>query len=282
MLVVRTPSAALRAVALTLLVATPVARAADGGLDEAVRRAAAAYAELEQIDVGILSRELDQLIADPAIIEPFRARDRERLLGVARPRFELLKSRHNITHWYFHDREPARTCFLRVHSPGTHGDVVQRETLSQAIRTQKIGAGKELGKTAFALRVVKPIRVGGEVVGYMELGEEIDHFLHRMKSATGDDYALFLEKSRIDRRELARIHGEDHWDDRRDVVLVESTVADERSVQIGVPLRLISDDGSALGQGREGGRAYAFGAFPVRDAARQIVGALFVRHRVDP
>jgi hypothetical protein len=277
-------SGAIRAVVVIALVLGGArVRALDGvGVQEAVRRAAAAYAELERVDVAMLSRELDALIADPAIVEPFKARSRERLLAVARPRFEALKVKHNITHWYFHEREPARTCFLRVHAPATHGDVVARDTLTQAIATQKLGAGKELGKTAFALRVVKPIRSGGVLLGYMELGEEIDHFLHRMKAATGDDYALFLDKVRVDRRELARVRGADHWDERRDVVLVESTLADERSVDIGVPLKLISDDGNALGQTRDGGRTYAFGAFPVRDAANRIVGALFVRHGVEP
>jgi hypothetical protein len=273
----------LRVLAGTLLVAgAPVHAGSASSGDDAVRRAAAAYAELERVDIGMLSRELDALIADPAIVEPFRARDRDRLFAAALPRFEALRARHNITHWYFHDREPARTCFLRVHAPGAHGDVIQRETLSQAIATQKIGAGKELGKTAFALRVVRPVRAGGVLVGYMELGEEIDHFLRRMKAVTGDDYALFIDKARVDRRELARVRGEDHWDERRDVVLVESTLADERSADIGVPLRLISDSGNALGQTRSGSRSFAYGAFPVRDAAGRVVGALFVRHGIDP
>jgi hypothetical protein len=252
------------------------------GARSAVRKAAGTYAELERVDVAMLSRELDTLIADPALLEPFRARNRAKLLAVAAPRFDALKKRFNITHWYFHDREPARTCFLRVHAPATFGDVINRETLSQAIATQKIGAGKELGKTAFALRVVKPVRAGGELLGYMELGEEIDHFLRRLKAATGDDYALLVDKARVDRKELARIQGQDRWDERTELVLVESTIADARSVDVGVPLRLISDAGSDLGEGRDGGTAYAFGAFPVRDAANRIVGALFVRHRVSP
>lgn len=278
------PCRALHALAAAAVLAGgPRADAAGEGtaVQQAVRRAAAAYAEMERVDVAMLSRELDVLTADPALVEPFRARDRARLLAVARPRFETLRKRFNISHWYFHEKEPARTCFLRVHAPALHGDVVNRETLSQAIATHTMGAGKELGRTAFALRVVKPVRAGGELLGYMELGEEIDHFLRRTKAATGDDYALFVDKARVDRRELARVHGEDHWDDRRDVVLVDSTLADERTADIGVPLRLISDDGAALGQRRDGELVYALGAFPVRDAANRVVGALIVRHRLD-
>ncbi len=247
----------------------------------AVRRAASTYAELERVDVEMLGRELDALIADPQLVALFRARDREKLLKAAQPRFAELKARRNITHWYFLDAEPARTCFLRVHAPALHGDVIQRETLSQAIATKRIGHGKELGKTAFALRVVKPVRSGGTLLGYMELGEEIDHFLGRMKAVTGDDFGLLVDKARIDRKELARVRGEDRWDERRDVVLVESTLADARQVDIGVPLVQLGEDGHVLGAWREGASSYASGAFPVRDAANRVVGALFVRHRVD-
>ncbi len=66
--------------------------------------------------------------------------------------------------------------------------MVDRATLTKAIETKGLGAGKELGKTAFALRVVRPwFGQDGKLLGYLELGEEIDHFLGRMKAQTGDD-----------------------------------------------------------------------------------------------
>lgn len=246
----------------------------------AVRRGAALFSELERKDVEQLSKALDALVADPALLEPFRARDRAKLLAAALPRFEKLKAERNITHLYFH--EPARTCFLRVHAPALHGDVIDRETLSQAIATQLIGAGKELGKTAFALRVVKPVRSKGKVVGYVELGEEIDHFLSRMKQLTGDDYGLLVDKSRVDRKELARVRGDDRWDERPDVVLIDSTIWDERNIGVGASLASLPDEGGAIVEWKEGARSFAGSAFPVRDAGKHVVGALFVRHPIVP
>ncbi len=228
----------------------------------------------------MLSKALDRLVADPALVGPFRAHDREKLLAAARPIFDRLKADDQITHFYFLDPPPAKTCFLRVHKPEQSGDVVNRETFAQAIATRKVGYGKELGKTAFALRVVKPIASGGTIVGYMELGEEIDHFFERMKEQTGDDFGLLVDKEHVDRQELARIRHDDRWDERPEVVLINSTMWDERHIAVPVPLAKLPAKGAMVPEWQEDGRTYAGGAFPVKDAAGHVVGALFVRHQV--
>jgi hypothetical protein len=254
------------------------ANATEQAAPESVARAAAQYAALEKAEIAKLSKVLDELIADPAFIAPFKERNREKLLAAARPRFNKLKTTQGITHWYFLDPEPARTCFLRVHQPATFGDVVGRATFSQAIATKEIGAGKELGKTAFALRVVKPIKSGGAVIGYMELGEEIGEFLVQMRKQTGDDFALLVDKKRVDRAELAKVAGEDRWDERPDVVLIDSTFWNEKLLNLPTTFDKLPDGGARAGEGAAGEKKYVDGAFPVRDAAGQVVGALYVRH----
>jgi hypothetical protein len=189
---------------------------------------------------------------------------------MARPTFEKLKER-GVTHWYFIEPEPTRTCFLRVHTPHLTGDVIERATLTQAVATHRVGFGKELGKTAFALRVVKPISSGGKVIGYMELGEEIDHFFGRMKAQTGDDFGLLVDKRFIDRKELARVLKEDRWDERTDLVLIQSTMWDEKNIDLGGPLPSLTDEGAGFKEWQEGAQA---------DAAQRVVGAVFVRHRI--
>ncbi len=265
----------------TLLAAALLPGLAGAAEKDPVAEAAAAYAALEKADVEMLSAELDRLAADPAFVGPFVARDRAKLVAATRPVFQRLEAEKMITHWYFIEPEPSRTCFLRVHAPEKFGDRIDRATLDQAIRTQKMGAGKELGATAFALRVVKPIRVKGQVVGYMELGEEIGHFLGRMKQKTGDDYALLADKARIDRKALASVRREDRWDERPDVVLIDSTVWNEATVSLGGPLATLPDGGTRLPPWNDGKGRYVGGAFPVRDASNAVVGALFVRRAAD-
>lgn len=274
----RTARALPLAAALLAAGAGAPALAAQGPHAESVHRGAAAFALLERAEIQKLSQALDALSSDPAILKLFQARKREALLALTAPKFARLKARQGITHWYFLDPEPARTVFLRVHTPELYGDVVNRDTFSQAIANHRMGYGKELGKTAFALRVVKPIRVDGRIVGYMELGEEIDDFLARMKKRTGDDFGLLVDKDRVDRKDLARVLKEDRWDERPDVVLVNSTIWNEQMIQLGMPLEKIPADGVVLGEWTDGASRFLGGAFPVRDAAGRTVGALIVRH----
>ncbi len=266
------------ALAVTLPLRQASQRAVELAGEDALRAAAMAFASIERGDKDKLSLALDTLMADPALIAPFRERNRDRLIEVTAPIFQQLKAKHGITNWYFID--PDRTCFLRVHAPALFGDRIERDSLAQAIARGDMAAGKELGKSAFALRVVKPIRAGGQIVGYMELGEEIDHFLEHVSQQIGSDIALLVEKQRIDRKELARVRHEDRWDERPDLVLIVSTTIDDKSIQVPVAPASMPAGGVALGEWLEGTRSFVRGAFPVRDATDRVVGAMFVRHEI--
>jgi hypothetical protein len=265
--------------ALILALCAPLAVTAEDAAVH-IRQSGAEFGSIERAEVDRLSAALDEIIADKALMKTFRERDRQKLLAEALPRFKKLKSQSGITHFYFLDPEPARTCFLRVHAPGQFGDVVQRATFSKAIQSGKVGFGMELGKTAFALRVVKPVREGGKVVGYVELGEEIDQFFTRMKKQTGDDYTLYADKARISREDWERVRPENRWEDLAALVLVESTVWNAKVVDIARPLAQIPAEGLMLEPWTDLGKKYMGAVFPIRDATGAVAAALMVRQLV--
>jgi hypothetical protein len=242
--------------------------------------AADAFAAQERSEIEKLTATLDVLLADDHLREAFVARDRARLLGAAAPLFETMSQRDRITHWYFIEPEPARTVFLRVHRPELSGDRVDRVTLQRAIETRDVGTGKELGQTAFALRAVRPWFHGGKLLGYMELAEEIDHFLGAMKSRTGDEYGLLVKKKFLDEKAWARVLGprSNTWNDRPDVVVVDTTTFTDGIIDFAGDIERIPDRGAALGEAVRGERAFIRGIFPLRDAAGRKVGGLFVLH----
>ena len=124
-----------------------------------------------------------------------------------------MRDRDGITHWYFHlDGARSSSGALARSSTATS---VDRATLRRAAETRE-SASKELGKTAFALRAVRPWIVDGKTIGYVELGEEIDHFLREMKARTGDDYGLLVEKRFLDEQAWASVLGprQNTWNDR--------------------------------------------------------------------
>jgi hypothetical protein len=238
------------------------------------------FASQERVEVEKLAATLDALLANEGLREAFVARDRQRLLAIASPLFATISRRDRITHWYFIEPEPAKTVFLRVHRPELKGDRVDRVTLQRAIETGELGAGKELGQTAFALRAVRPWFHQGKLLGYMELAEEIDFLLTAMKANTGDDYGLLVKKKFLDEQAWARVVGQriNTWNDRPDVVIVNTTSFTNGIIDWAGDVEALPERGEALGEILRGERAFVRGIFPVRDAAGRKVGGLFVLH----
>jgi hypothetical protein len=267
--------------AATLLVTGAAREEQRASARRALAASGHAFDDAERSEIEKLSAALEPLLANGALQEAFAARDRERVQALAAPAFRALRERHAVTHLYFLDGD-RRTCFLRVHAPELHGDVVARPTFLRAIQSGDLGAGTELGRTAFALRVVRPWRVDGRIIGYVELGEEIDHFLARVKAATHDDVALVIAKEHLDEREWAavaeRAGRRSGWDDHADVVVVNSTVPPAELGAVGAGLEALPAAGALLDQRVLGGRVLQRGALPVSDAAGRQVGALVVLH----
>ncbi len=251
--------------------------------EQAISTAGEAFAAMERADVEKLDATLRALSAHPGLVAAFAARDRARLLSVAAPIFAALRAEHDITHFYFLEPEPSRRCFLRVHRPDQYGDVVNRATLTRAAATRSLGAGKELGQTAFALRVVRPwTGPDGKLLGYVELGEEIDHFLQRMRVQTGDDYGLLVEKAFLDEAAWAatRAGKRNNWDDRPRTVVVDTSTDDESIIDFDGDLASVPDGGLLLEEHEHDGRTFLRGIVPLKDAAGRRAAGLFVRHDI--
>ncbi len=246
--------------------------------EEALRGASAAYEDLERNDIERLSTALDVLVANPALRDAFAARDRDRLQAIAAPIHLALKTDHGIGHWNFIEPE-SKKMFLRVHLPNKFGDLIERQGLARAMARQETSSGKELGKSEFALRVGRPFFMDGKVIGYIELGEGINHFLGQMKVQTGNDFAMFISKRFIDESEWARTRGTQRntWKEWPDAVVVNSTTPDQ---MVDEGAFGAADASKILGEVESNGSAFARGVFPVRDASGTVVGGLVVRHDI--
>lgn len=240
--------------------------------------AAGALARIEALEVGRMSALLEVILADERLAARFAARDRAGLLHLARPIFEVLRAQHGITQWYFHPPNPARDgVFLRVHRPNLHGDAVRRPVVARAIAERRETSGRELGRTAFAMRVVRPWLRGGRLLGFVELGEDIPTFLARVKALTSDEVVMLLAKERLDRNAWGAVAGAgDEWDARPELLAIRTTTGDAGMVgQLG-RLSEVPDEPTVLGQVRRAGRSEVRGIFPLRDDYGNKVGAMVV------
>jgi len=254
-------------------------RSAQTAAEDALRGAAAAYEQLERNDVEKLTTALDVLVHHPVLRDAFAARDRERLQAAALPIHQSLKADHGIGHWNFIEPETHKM-FLRPHLPAKFGDVIERPSLLKAMSRLENSAGKELGKSEFALRVGRPFFAEGKLLGYVELGEGIGHFLRKMKEQTGNEFAMFIRKKLIDQSEWARTRGQERnsWNDFADIVVVNTTTADP--IVDAAAVQGASDNGRVLESTEQGASTFARGVFPVRDSSGTIVGGLVVRHDI--
>jgi len=255
--------------------------------EQSLKIANESFNNLEKNDAKMLSAAIDIIISDKEIQEVFASKNREKLIQLTTPLYKTLKERYGITHWYFLNTEDKGTCFLRVHKPARFDDVVKRKTYINSIATKGFGVGKELGKTAFALRVVHPFTdSAGKLMGYIELGEEIDHFIDLVKIQSGNEITMLISKQFLDEKEWGNIQSgkglKNNWGDLKDMLVVGSTYNDKTLVNADVKLEDISDNGVVMGIEHQNNKYFTKGIIPVYDANKTKVGGLLILKDITP
>src|ERR1017187_5668740 len=131
-------------------------------------------------EADMLSATLTAIQQNDRIKQAFSSGNRAALLKEAQPLFDLLKRDHKVTHFYFIQSD--RISLLRVHQPERHGDLINRYTLLKAQSEHKLAYGIEVGPIGtLTLRVVAPWFDGERLLGYVELGKEIESVISSMK-----------------------------------------------------------------------------------------------------
>ncbi len=256
----------------------------------ALGSAAHTFQTLQATELTKLGAANDALRADPSLRALYLSGDRDKLYAATKDLYAQLKKEYSITHWYFIKPDPDSTIFLRVHKPAQFGDKVTRATYLNAVASKSEGAGLELGKTAFALRDVKPYYAadGTTIIGYLETGEEIYHLLGDMKAQTGDDYGMLLFKESLDASGWAGMRASsgltDNWGERKTTVLAASTEpALDKGVDYTGAASAVSEQGLKLGvfSGSQQ-RAEIRGLVPVKDVTGKTIGVVYVIHDIGP
>jgi len=237
-----------------------------------------------------LARETDLLkgligvIVDDAEVErAWRTGDTHALLNATEPVFDNIKTRFGVTHLGFHDTGGVNV--LRVHDPSRHGDRIDRFTMHRAMRTQRAACGMELGSLdTFALRVVSPWFIGGELVGYVELGMDIGRIAQSLKKTLNVELAFMINKEHLDRsrwEQGMRMLGKDnHWIEYPAFAVIDSTIAPipEKLNRYLAMLDHCDDERRLVGKVLTymGGRSYYCGFIALHDAAGRDVGDIIV------
>ena len=153
------------------------------------------YDGLAEHEAYELGSTLKAIMQNSDIKEAFRKGDRELLLKLSKPLYNELQPRE-VTHFYF--TGPDRINILRVHNPDRFGDSINRQTTLIAEITGKESSGMELGPFGtFTLRVVAPWFDGDELIGYLELGKEVEHAVEELRKFLNIQAYAFIHKKYI-------------------------------------------------------------------------------------
>ena len=155
-------------------------------------------AQLEN-DANMLGAAISGILQDEQTIASFKKKDADALLARNQELYNNLHSKNRVTHFYFTGTD--RVNILRLHKPERYGDTINRFTTLEAERTGKPAYGIELGPLGtFTLRMVVPCFDEDQIIGYIELGEEIEHITHKIHDILGVELYVLIEKEYINRK----------------------------------------------------------------------------------
>lgn len=144
------------------------------------------------------------ILNDPDILRLLQYQNRGQLLAKMADKYAQLKENQSITHFYFH--KPNGTNLVRLHQPDRYGDVINRLTLQQARITRKVASGLEMGPLGtFTLRVVTPVIEEDRIIGFMELGKEIEVILAKLETLGNVDIAFSINKDSLQQKTWEKI-----------------------------------------------------------------------------
>ena len=224
------PAAAALLVLLVVSVANTY-RLQQKHIDDEVRVGLGTLEKVFKIELDknaeLLSGLINILEHDEGLQAAWLAKNREALLAHSLAFSEEMRSKHRVTHFYFHGLD--QVCFLRVHKPSRHGDYIERFTLAGAVREAKPFHGIELGPLGtFTLRAVHPWQIDGELAGYIELGIDVEGLASHLKQTLGNELFVAIEKSYLNREDweegIKMLGREGNWDQFEEFVVMESTM----------------------------------------------------------
>lgn len=154
-------------------------------------------------DSAMMQAALLAISRNQDIQRAFLREDREALLERAWPLFDALRRNNSVSHFYFTDLQ--QEVFLRVHQPAEFGDLVERETTRRAAQSQSVVSGLEIGPLGtLTLRVVLPWYRGSTLIGYLELGEEIEYITDEVHRILGVGLLALVDGKYLPRNLAAR------------------------------------------------------------------------------
>jgi PAS domain S-box-containing protein len=230
-----------------------------------------------------MTAELRAISRSDEVRQALKNHDRELLLKATLPLFDQLRQQYGITKFYFHT--PARDNLIRIHLPHIKGGRIERFTFLEAERTGRVASGIELGTLgAFTLRAVQPVFEEEVLIGYVELGKEIENILQWLHTPGRVELALSIRKDLLSRQRweegMRQLGREADWDLLPDKAFIYSSLP-----PVPPATGLFITDISSRGRDRNIdldmlGRTWRVAFLPSSDASGTVVGDFIIMYDI--
>ncbi|MCP4672535.1 MAG: PAS domain S-box protein, partial [Desulfobacula sp.] len=161
-----------------------------------LENAAKMLSQVMEAQSQVLTALENIMLGNVGLSKDLQKHDRNALFSNHKDIFERLKKDNIITHFSFH--LPDRVNLVRLHRKEKYGDIIDRFTLFDAIQTEKPASGIELGSLGtLTLRVVQPVFLNNLLVGYIELGNEMEDIFNTIHKEPGIEIAIGINKDRL-------------------------------------------------------------------------------------
>lgn len=228
-------------------------------------------------DTNLMIATMRAMMTNPSIERAFRDLDRPALSRQMGSLFANLRDKHHITHLYF--TGPDLINLYRFHSPDEFGDEIDRLTTIKARDRQDAEHGLELGALGtLTLRLVMPWRRDDRVIGYLEIGEEIEHLISEIREGLAVDMLVLVDKRMLSLQQWQR--GQDlmkrkgSWERfAGHVALAQTTDRPLAALDDRVLHSLLAGRTAEID---DHGRSLHLAAVPLKDAGQRHIGDLVV------
>ena len=233
------------------------------------------YANKIKQNYLIYNEIIHHIQSDKKITELFLQRDREKLYDYTSKLYKRLNEEFQVTHFYFHDLDKRN--FLRVHNKNTHSDMINRDTLNRAIETKDISCGVEFGiHHNLTSRYVEPYYINDKLVGYIELGEDIDYLTPYLSRILDAQILIAIKKELIDVRDVnlsqKTINKIKNYPETKKYYIINSTIKNlDKNI-----VELIDEQVTILDAQKSVGSTYEIGLIKLYDLNKQEAGELVV------
>ncbi|MDD5759865.1 MAG: response regulator [Desulfobulbaceae bacterium] len=239
-------------------------------------------AAVEEEETAEMNGTMEAILADETLTAAFVARDREALKREAAIHFAKIFDTYTVTSLSFHDS--AGVSVLRTHDPKHYGDRMASMVLVKAIESGRSTSGLELAPSgSIVLRVVRPWLRQGELLGYVEIGQNIDKVISDIHQILEVDLFVFINKKVLQEDVWKRGEGsgeQRQWELLQNYVIDKQTMKELPAPLLGMLKDLVDcsdeDHLSELLRIRQGPSVLYGGILPLIDASGSDVGDIVV------